>query len=231
MTTRASIDEICCKTISWFEQVCRYCAQTCIFVWHCCPFAAIVRYMFEIIQICSLFLYYYKIIFSKMSQKIPCWVGQLSDCPRLSEIDGSLGRKTIINCSPICLLCIRNYDLLTLLMSPTCFVCLIFADNPSHLSCLLSLSVKFVQADNYRGRHPAGIWLLDCPIGRDDFNFSTWILSASSHIVPVTERITLDFNGMGVGGLLYPSRELPMWRNYFEIALARGCIFWCIVPS
>ena len=53
-------------------------------------------------------------------------------------------------------------------------------------------------------------------LGRDDFNFSSWILLASSHIAPVTERNTLDFNGYGVGGLLYPPRALPMWQNSFQ---------------
>ena len=48
------------------------------------------------------------------------------------------------------------------------------------------------------------------PIGRDDFNFSSWILLASSQIAPVTERNTLDFNGHDVGGLLYPPRALTM---------------------
>ena len=31
------------------------------------------------------------------------------------------------------------------------------------------------------------------PVGRDDFNFSSWILLASPHIAPVTERNTLDY--------------------------------------
>ena len=53
-------------------------------------------------------------------------------------------------------------------------------------------------------------------LGRDDFNFSSWIFSASSHIAPVTERNTLDFSGYGVGGLLYPPRTLPMWQNSFQ---------------
>ena len=47
-------------------------------------------------------------------------------------------------------------------------------------------------------------------IGRDDFNFASRIFLASSHIAPVTERNTLDFNGFVVGGLLYPPRALPM---------------------
>ena len=57
---------------------------------------------------------------------------------------------------------------------------------------------------------------MKCAIGRDDFNFSSWIFSASSHIAPVTERNTLDFSGYGVGGLLYPPRTLPMWQNSFQ---------------
>ena len=35
-------------------------------------------------------------------------------------------------------------------------------------------------------------------------------------MVPVTEKITLDFNGYGVGGLLYPPRTLPMRQNSFQ---------------
>ena len=35
-------------------------------------------------------------------------------------------------------------------------------------------------------------------------------------MVPVTEKITLDFNGYGVGGLLYPPRTLPMGQNSFQ---------------
>ena len=58
-------------------------------------------------------------------------------------------------------------------------------------------------------------------LGRDDFNFSSWILSASSHMVPVTERITLVFNGYGVGCLLYPPRTLPMWQNSFQVCKNR----------
>ena len=40
--------------------------------------------------------------------------------------------------------------------------------------------------------------LLSWSLGRGDFNFSLWILLASSQIAPVTERNTLDFNGFGV---------------------------------
>ena len=47
-------------------------------------------------------------------------------------------------------------------------------------------------------------------LGRNDFNFLSWSLLASSRIAPVTERSTLDINGFAVGGLLYPPRALPM---------------------
>ena len=41
------------------------------------------------------------------------------------------------------------------------------------------------------------VWMgwdgIDCRVGRDDFNFSSWNLLASSHIAPVTERNTLGY--------------------------------------
>ena len=53
-------------------------------------------------------------------------------------------------------------------------------------------------------------WVHRYPVGCDDFNFSSWILLASSQKVLVTKKNTLDFNGYGVGGLLYPPQTLPM---------------------
>ena len=58
-------------------------------------------------------------------------------------------------------------------------------------------------------------------VGCDDFNFLSWILLASSQKVPVTETNTLDFNGYGVGDLLYPPRTLPMWQNSFQVCKNR----------
>ena len=54
------------------------------------------------------------------------------------------------------------------------------------------------------------------PLGRDDFNFSSWILSASPHIAPVTERNTLDYMVLVWGVCYTPHKRYPCDRILFR---------------
>ena len=58
------------------------------------------------------------------------------------------------------------------------------------------------------------LWL--CILGRDDFNFSSWILSASPHIAPVTERNTLDYMVLVWGVCYTPHKCYPCDRIFFR---------------
>ena len=51
-------------------------------------------------------------------------------------------------------------------------------------------------------------------LGRDDFNFSSWILSASPHIAPVTERNTLDYMVLVWGVCYTPHKRYPCDRIF-----------------
>ena len=53
-------------------------------------------------------------------------------------------------------------------------------------------------------------------LGRDDFNFSSWILSASPHIAPVTERNTLDYMVLVWGVCYTPHKRYPCDRIFFR---------------
>ena len=53
-----------------------------------------------------------------------------------------------------------------------------------------------------------------CAVGRDDFNFSSWILLASPHIAPVTERNTLDYMVLVWGVCYTPHKRYPCDRIF-----------------
>ena len=74
-------------------------------------------------------------------------------------------------------------------------------------------------------------------VGRDDFNFSSWSVLASSHIAPVTERNTLGYMVLVWVFSYTPHKRYPYdrilcrgWKTGFGVSCFLNLI-WCLLYS